>query len=190
MTTIKSSEIPRNFDWPHGEPGRMRESMAGQRFVTVFDGENLPDGGRSKVLILMTPGKVSSVHLHKEAQVDIDVIEAGPQGVLTLAGDELEIAVWTSRYQSLTLPRKVPHVAIYPLPDPDSNLSNDPGPDLLAIESRTNEVADADIVELPGFGPLLVQRLGEHGLLHRVTPSAAMLGHEGGSLRLPTPRRS
>lgn len=175
---MKTSEIPVNFDWPHNEPGRMQSGMQGQTFVTVFDGETRPGANRSKLMILMTPGKVSNVHLHRDTEVDIDVIEAGPQGVLTLAGDELQHAVWTSRYQSLCLVRNQPHVAIYPLPEPDGNASGDLGPYLLALETRMNPVADGDIVTLEGFGPLLVQRLAQHGVLHRVTPSPAMLGTE------------
>lgn len=185
---MKTSQIPRNFDWPHNDPGRLRAGMQGQTFVTVLDHETLPGTALSKLLILMTPGKVSNVHVHHATDVYIDVITAGVQGVLTLAGDELEHAVWTSSYQSLWLPPGVPHVAVYPLPEPDTNVGDDPGPDLHALETRTSSVADADVWALEGYGPLLVRRLGGLGLLHRVTPSLAMLGQEpvAGSSCFPT----
>lgn len=174
--TIETSQTPRNFDWPHNDPTRLRAGMQGQTFVTVLDHENLPGTQLSKLLILMIPGKVSNVHVHHGTDVYIDVITAGAQGVLTLAGDELEHAIWTSAYQSLWLPPGVPHVAVYPRPE--YTLDDDPGPDLHALETRTSSVADADVWPLDGYGPLLVQRLGALGLLHRVAPSAAMLGVE------------
>lgn len=187
-TVVNISESPRNFDWPHSDPTRLRAGMQGQTFVTVLDHETLPGTALSKLLILMTPGKVSNVHVHHGTDVYIDVIAAGPQNVLTLAGRDLEHAVWTSAYQTLYLRPGVPHVAVYPLPDPDRHLVDDAGPDLHALETRTCAVADADVWPLEGYGPLLVRRLGELGLLHRVTPSAAMLGVEpaAGSSCFPT----
>lgn len=186
--TVMTSQTPRNFDWPHNDPTRLRAGMQGQTFVTIVDHKTLPGTPLSQLLVLMEPGKVSNVHVHQATHVHIAVLTAGPQGVLTLAGVDLEDAVWTSAYQSLYLPPEVPHVAVYPLPEPDGNLTNDPGPDLHALETRTSSVADADVWALPGYGPLLVRRLGEHGLLHRVTPSLAMLGQEpvAGSSCFPT----
>lgn len=170
--------VPKTFDWPFNVPGRMREGMQGQTFVTVFDHATLPGTPISKILVLMRQRKVSNVHIHDATDVYVDVIEGTPRGALTLAGDNLEHAVWTGRYQSLWLPPGVPHVAVYP--GPVGGADADPVPDLLGIETRTSSVADADIRVCPGFGPILTKRLEEFGLIDRVDPSPAMLGQEPG----------
>lgn len=175
---------PMTFDWPHRVPGRMREGMQGQAFVTVLDRASCPETALSKVLILMRPGRVSNVHVHRRTHVYVDVIEGTPRGALTLAGDELEHAVWTGRYQSLWLPPGVPHVAVYPRPVGGVVTLEVDGvtvvqtPDLLGLETRTDPVADGDIAQCPGYGELLTWRLEQLGLIDRVDPSAAMLGQE------------
>ena len=167
---------PKTFDWPHNVPGRMRAGMQGQDFVTVLDHKNLPGTSLSKIIILMRQRKVSNVHVHHATDVYVDVLEGTARGALTLAGDDLEHVVWTGRYQSLWLPPGVPHVAVYP--GPVGGQTAEPIPDLLALETRTSSVADADIHACPGYGPLLTRRLEELGLIDRVDPSAAMLGLE------------
>jgi hypothetical protein len=165
---------PKTFDWPHNVPGRMRAGMQGQAFVTVLDHKNLPGTPLSKVIILMGQRRVSNVHVHDATDVYVDVLEGTPRGALTLAGDDLEHAVWTGRYQSLWLPPGVPHVAVYPGPVGGGV----DGPDLLAMETRTSSVADADIRVCHGYGPLLTKRLEVLGLIDRVDPSPQMLGQD------------
>ena len=179
-------QAPKTFDWPHNVPGRMRAGMQGQAFVTVLDNTNQPGTKLSKLLILMAAGKVSNVHVHHATDVYVDVLEGTPRGALTLAGDDLEHAVWTGRYQSVWLPPGVPHVAVYPRPVGGGEV-----PDLLALETRTSSSADADITVCPGYGPLLARRLAELGMIDRVDPSPAMLGAEeipGESSCFPTMR--
>jgi len=163
---------PVTFRWPHNEPGRMRAGMQGQTFVDVVDERNLAGSKISKVLILMHARKVSNVHLHRDTDVYVDVIEGSPRGALTLAGHDLEHVVWTGLYETLWLPPGVPHVAVYPAP------LGEPTPDLLGLETRTSAVSDADIVVCPGYGDLLTRRLTELGLIDQVHPSPAMLGEE------------
>lgn len=160
---------PQNFAWPHNEPGMMRLGMQRQKFIKVIDGENLPGTKISKGLILMDVGWVSGVHEHRKTPVYIDVLECGPQGVLTLAGERLEHEIWTPRYESLYLPPGQPHVAIYPTPGPGELPDFLTSPDLLALETRGNPMFDDDIHPRPGYDELLIQRLTELGLIGRVT---------------------
>jgi hypothetical protein len=190
--------LPRNFPWPANETANMRAGMQGQNFITVMEGS----GPLSKVIIVMTAGKVSTVHAHKESDVYVDVLQADGRGALTLAGFNLEHEIWTPAGTTLHLPPRIPHVAVYPRrpkPPPPPPLDQveriadsldipmemitggaevdhwsawrplDIQGDLVAMETRCNPVADADIIPLTGYEQRLTERLRELDLLDRVT---------------------
>jgi uncharacterized RmlC-like cupin family protein len=163
----------KTFDWAAAST-TAREGMQGQRFTTVLSSENAPGTPDCKVLITMGEGKVSNVHVHLLTHVYVDVIECGPQGVLTLAGEKLEQEVWTLRRQTLWIPPGVPHVAVYPRNPVGS------APDVFAVETRTSSSAVADVVPLDDMGDLLVARLHQLGLSGLITPSAQMSGYRRG----------
>ncbi len=174
-------DIPENFDWPFKDSSRMRAGMQGQTFVTVLDQTNLPPTTISQLVILMRPRQVSNVHVHRSTGVYVSVLECGQGQVLTLAGDKLEHEIWTRQYQTLYLPPGVPHVAIYPeridpavclAPLDTSDLARTP--DLMALETRVNASADADIEALSGYGGLLTERLFMLDLHDRIDPSPQM----------------
>lgn len=174
-------DIPENFDWPFRDSSRMRAGMQGQTFVTVLDETNLPTTTISQLVILMRPRQVSNVHIHRNTGVYVSVLECGQGRVLTLAGDKLEHEIWTRQYQTLYLPPGVPHVAIYPeqlepvtslVPLRASDLARTP--DLMALETRVNASADADIEALSGYGELLTERLRELDLYDRIDSSLQM----------------
>lgn len=166
------SNVPANYAWPFDNPARMRAGMQGQNFVPVLDETNLPPTQLSQLVILMRPRQVSNVHIHHKTQVFVSVLECGQGLVLTLAGDKLEHEIWTRRYQTLYLPPGVPHVAVYPA-NPHGPQGG-PTPDLMALETRTNTSADADIEALPGYGELLTRRLHELNLYDLIDPSPQM----------------
>jgi uncharacterized RmlC-like cupin family protein len=143
----------------------MRAGMQGQNFAVVMENS----GPLSKVRIRMTPRKVSNVHAHELADVYVDVLQADGPGALTLAGFHLEHEIWTPAGTTLHLPPGMPHVAVYP-----EQITGTTG-DLVAMETRCNPVADADIIALAGYGELLVKRLTQLDLMHRVDPSPEML---------------
>lgn len=165
---------PKSFSWADAAQ-TAREGMQGQRFTTVLSSDNAPGTPACKVIINMAAGKVSNVHTHEHTDIYVDVIEAGPYGVLTLAGQNLEHEIWTMARESLWIPPGVPHVAVYPR-DPSPALGS-PQPEVFAVETRLTSSATADIVMLDDMGPLLTRRLTELNLSGLVTPSAQMAGH-------------
>jgi len=162
---------PKSFDWAQAAR-TTREGMQGQRFATILSSENAPGTPNCKVIITMGAGKVSNLHVHHATDVYVDVIDCGLQGVLTLAGDQLQHEIWTYRNQTLWIPRGVPHVAVYPRSE-----GNSPSPDVYAIETRTTSSAVADVVPLDDMAPLLMRRLRQLGLAGLVTPSPQMAGY-------------
>lgn len=162
---------PKNFDWQQAA-STAREGMQGQRFTTILSSENAPGTPNCKVTISMGPGKVSNVHVHHVTHVYVDVLECGPQGVLTLAGQALEYEIWTHARQTLWIPPGIPHVAVYPMPEDGS-----PSGDVFAMETRATSSATADVVPLDDMAGLLSRRLRDLGLTGRTTPSAQMAGY-------------
>lgn len=165
---------PKSFSWADAAR-TAREGMQGQKFTTILSSENAPGTPACKVIITMAAGKVSNVHTHRDTDIYVDVIEAGPYGVLTLAGDRLEHEVWTMARESLWVPPGVPHVAVYPR-EPESFMGG-PQPEVFAIETRLTSSATADVVPLDNMGELLTKRLQQLNLLSLVTPSAQMAGY-------------
>lgn len=162
---------PKSFDWDRATE-TARQGMQGQRFSTVISSQNAPGTAACKVIISMPPGKVSNVHIHENTHVYVDVLDCGPGGVLTLAGDKLEFEVWTFRRQSLWIPPGVPHVAVYPRTEMGAD-----SVEVTAMETRLTSSATADVVPLDAMGELLTRRLDDLRLTGLVTPSAQMAGY-------------
>jgi aldehyde dehydrogenase (NAD+) len=139
---------------------RLRETTQGQTLAPIVSVDDAPGSPLCQVAIVMELGKVSTVHVHDRVHVYVHVVECGPQGVLTLHGDELEGEEWTFAGQTLWIPPTVPHVAVYP--------RFHDAPPVLAIETRTTPDWRADVRPLPTLGNLLWLRLDELRLLEHV----------------------
>lgn len=138
----------------------LRESMQGQTVAPIVSVDNAPESPLCQLAIVMELGKVSTVHVHDDVHVYVHVVECGPQGALTLYGDELEHEEWTFVGQTLWIPPKVPHVAVYP--------RFYDAPTLVAIETRTTGDWRIDVRALPNLEPTLWRRLDELDLLSSV----------------------
>jgi uncharacterized RmlC-like cupin family protein len=152
------------------ETGRAatREGMQGQTFAPVLDGRptgNAPGSPLCQLRIEMRLGKVSTPHVHRSTHVYVHLLECGPQGVLTLWGDELEREEWLFAGQLLWLPPTVPHVAVYP--------RFHDAPTAVALETRQTPDPTHDVIPLPDLWGTLTERLDElHLLTHVDVPSS------------------
>jgi uncharacterized RmlC-like cupin family protein len=140
--------------------------MQNQTFATILDGRDDANAAGSplcQLAIYMAPGHVSTPHVHDRVHVYVRVEECGPQGALTLWGDQLKNEEWTFPGQTLWIPPGVPHVAVYPRFGPsDDDIT------LVACETRTTSDPQDDVQPLPALWPVVVQRLEDVGLLDRV----------------------
>lgn len=150
-----------------------REGMQGQRFVTLVDGRptgNAPGSPLSQLGIVMPTGKVSTPHVHDDVYVSVHLLDAGPQGVLTLWGDELEHEAWLHAGETLWIEPTVPHVAIYPryvdLRFDDRDVVD--APTALALETRSTPDPTHDVRPLPDLWPFVGRRLADLDLVTHV----------------------
>jgi uncharacterized RmlC-like cupin family protein len=95
---------------PDMSASAVREGMQGQGFIPVIAGVDAP---LCQVKIVMQPGKISTPHRHDVLHIFVTLDVDSPP-VLTLAGDDLEHAVWLLPGGTLWIPPSVPHVAILP----------------------------------------------------------------------------
>jgi uncharacterized RmlC-like cupin family protein len=65
-------------------------------------------------VVYMPPGGVANAHMHKDTDIIVYVIEAGPKGAVTLWGDNLENMIVQHAGEQLYMPAGIPHVAINP----------------------------------------------------------------------------
>jgi uncharacterized RmlC-like cupin family protein len=148
---------------------QLRQGMQSQEFVAIVDGRpggNAEGSPLCQLGILMRPGKVSTPHVHEKVHVYVRLEECGPQGVLTLFGDELEHEEWLFEGQTLWIPPTVPHVAVYP--------HFHDAPTAIAIETRLTPDPFADVVPLDDLWETLAVRLDDLDLLTHVdAPIAA-----------------
>lgn len=147
---------------------RVHESMQGQSLVPLIDGTptgNAPGSPLCQVTILMENGKVSTPHVHDEVHVYVRLLVCGPQGVLTLYGDDLKHEQWLFANQTLWIPPGVPHVAVYPWFHDASTA--------VALETRTTPDWHADVRPLPTLWVQLRERLLELNLYHQVIAPVA-----------------
>lgn len=146
--------------------GFARPGMQNQAFATILDGRpgaNAAGSPLCQLAIYMPPGHASTPHVHDRVHVYVRVEECGPQGALTLWGDQLENEEWTFADQTLWIPPGVPHVAVYPRFGP-----TDDDVTLTACETRTTSNPQEDVRPLPELWVPLVQRLDDIGLRDRV----------------------
>lgn len=143
-----------------GTSATRRTGMQGQVFRPLVDAEVAPTSPLCQLVIAMTPGKVSTPHVHVETHVYVHVKECGPQGALTLYGDALEYDEWTFADQTLWIPPGIPHVAIYPY--------FYDAPPLVALETRATPHVDHDVVPLPTLWSTLGQRIVELDMVSQV----------------------
>lgn len=139
-----------------GDATDLRAGMQGQEFNVLLDGRpggNAEGSPLCQLGIVMRPGKVSTVHVHREVNVYVRLERCGPQGVLTLYGDRLEGEEWLFEDQTLWIPPDVPHVAVYP--------RFHDSPNAVAVETRTTPDPDADVVPLHHLRHVLEDRLDE-----------------------------
>lgn len=140
---------------------RLRETMQGQTLAPVVSADEAPGSPLCQVAIVMEPGKVSTPHVHDEVHVYVHLLRGDLEGVLTLYGDALEGETWTQPGQTLWIPPRVPHVAVYPRWGPDAET-------VVALETRTASDWRYDVRPLPELTPVLRTRLLELGLLGQV----------------------
>lgn len=142
------------------------EGDQGQGYVPVYWGGpdgNVPDSDTCAVRILMTPGKVSTPHIHDEVQVTVS-LETAWYGVLTLWGPDLEHATWLYPSGILTIRPGQPHVALYPRHRPDNN-------ERIHVEAIATEVRNTpdyrhDIRPMPQLWTVARRRTNQMGLEH------------------------
>lgn len=153
----------------HGSGAQRLDSMQGQDLIVIVDGRpggNAPGSPVCQLCILMDPRKVSTPHVHDDVHVYVRLEECGPQGVLTLYGDDLEHEEWLFQGGTLWIPPGVPHVAVYP--------DFHDAPTAIGIETRTTPDPFADVRPLPELWGALARHLAVLDLLDVVdVPPAA-----------------
>lgn len=87
-------------------------SPQGQAMVPGFT--DIAGAKISLGIVYMPPAGMANAHKHKETDIIVFVTEAGPEGAITLWGDNLENSIVQHVGQQLYMPAGVPHVAINP----------------------------------------------------------------------------
>lgn len=155
MTTIL---VPTAFHPSLTDGVQRRPSMQGQDVMPIVDRDTAPGCPLCQLAILMDPGKVSTPHIHNDVFVYVYLAIAGPQGVLTLYGDNLEHHVWLFQGGTLVIPPGIPHVAVYPRRRKDEELE-EPSPVVVAIETRTTDHWTDDVVAIPELWATLYDKI-------------------------------
>jgi uncharacterized RmlC-like cupin family protein len=65
-------------------------------------------------VVYMPPSGIANAHMHNDTDIIVFVLEAGPEGAITLWGENLENFIVQHVGQQLYMPAGVPHVAINP----------------------------------------------------------------------------
>lgn len=110
-------------------------SPQGQKLIPTITQEFCGAKGLSACMVVMPPGKMSKVHLHKKNEIIVIVIEGY---AATLIGPELE-PVFHGPGEFLFVPEGVIHAAV--------NLSTEHR--LVALEVRTDPKLNEDVVLTP-----------------------------------------
>jgi len=87
-------------------------SPQGQAMVPGFT--EIAGAKISMGVVYMPPGGVANAHKHADTDIIVFVTEAGPDGAITLWGDNLENMIVQYQGQQLYMPAGIPHVAINP----------------------------------------------------------------------------
>lgn len=87
-------------------------SPQGQRMTPGFT--DLENAKISMGVVYMPASGVANAHKHENTDIIVFVVEAGPEGAITLWGENLENVVVQHVGEQLYMPAGVPHVAINP----------------------------------------------------------------------------
>jgi uncharacterized RmlC-like cupin family protein len=87
-------------------------SPQGQAITPIFT--DVDNGKISLGMVYMPPGGIANVHKHENTDIIVFVTEAGPNGAITLWGNNLENVIVQYIGQQLYMPAGIPHVAINP----------------------------------------------------------------------------
>lgn len=99
--------------------------------------------------VYMGPEHSSLAHSHPETDVIVLLLDSGPDGALTLFGDQLENEIWQQPLQVLWIPRGVKHAAL----NPSSSRS------VIAAEFRSNPLLGGDNKREPTLDRVVQARL-------------------------------
>lgn len=114
--------------------------------------------------VYMRPGHSALAHSHRKTDVIVLLLDSGPDGALTLFGDQLENEIWQQPFQALWIPRGVKHAAI----NPSASTS------VIAVEFRSNPLLGDDNEREPALDWVVQARLQE---LHPQIPLHPFAGY-------------